>query len=76
MSDLVGRLAEKWLDEQGDDIEPAYDRNRTDSKMATQWWLNAIAEETEEQGKGQPLAHMWRWNDVARWLRSQAQESP
>ncbi len=31
-----------------------------------------IADEIEEHGKNQPLSAMWRWNDVARWLREDA----
>ncbi len=58
---LVERLAEKWLEEQGDDIEPAYDRNRTDSAHASRWWLNAIADEAP-------------FGEVRDWLRSQASE--
>ena len=60
---LVERLAEKWLEEQGDDIEPAYDRNRTDSKAAVVWFLDAIADEAPH-GK------------IRVWLRSQGKENP
>jgi len=71
---LVERLAEKWLEAQGDDIEPAFDRNRTDSKEATYWWLKTIADELEHEAEGLPTREMHRWNDASRWLRAQAEE--
>lgn len=65
---LVERLAEKWLEAQGDDIEPTFDRNRTDSKGATRWWLNAIADD---------LAQISWWDvdpEIHDYLRSQAND--